>query len=203
MATESGKSYITSKPLLIIISGLPCTGKTTLGKQLAQEFSLPFIGRDGIKELLFDSLGWKDREWSKKLGSTSYSLLYHFARALLVADRSFILESNFKTEFDTDKFLKLSKRCSFEPLQILCQTDSEVLFQRFKQRSESEERHPGHVDRLNYEEFKSTLLKGKYEPLKIGGEIFTIDTTNFETTDYRSLSEKVKKKLLQRNLVSC
>jgi shikimate kinase len=47
---------------LIIISGLPCTGKTTLGRKLAQDLSLPLICRDSIKESLFDSLGYSDRE---------------------------------------------------------------------------------------------------------------------------------------------
>jgi len=32
-----------SKISLIIITGLPGTGKTTLGKKLAEEFRLPFI----------------------------------------------------------------------------------------------------------------------------------------------------------------
>lgn len=51
-----------SKISLIIITGLPGTGKTTLGRKLAEEFRLPFISKDDIKEFLFDNLGWKDRE---------------------------------------------------------------------------------------------------------------------------------------------
>jgi len=55
------------KPLLIIISGPPGTGKTTLGKRMANELHLPFVNKDSIKELLFDHLGWHDRAWSRKL----------------------------------------------------------------------------------------------------------------------------------------
>ena len=58
-----------SKAWLIIIWGLPCTGKTTLGPWLAKELGLPFVHKDGIKESLFESLGWKDRAWSKQLSS--------------------------------------------------------------------------------------------------------------------------------------
>ncbi|MFZ4462043.1 MAG: AAA family ATPase [Patescibacteria group bacterium] len=44
------------KSLLIIITGLPCTGKTTLGRKLAEELRLPFVSKDDFKELLFDDL---------------------------------------------------------------------------------------------------------------------------------------------------
>ena len=57
------------------------------------------------------------------------------------------------------------------------------MFERFQKRSESGERHPGHVDTQNYEEFKESLLKGKYYPLGIGGEIIEVDTTDFSSID--------------------
>ncbi len=181
-----------SKTLLIIISGPPCTGKTTLGKKIAREFRLPLISRDDIKESLFDSLGIKDREWSKKLGLASYKVLYQLVDSLLRAGQSLILESNFKPEFDNEIFLNFQKKYDLEILQIMCKTEGEILFERFKQRSESGERHPGHVDNQNYEEFKELLQKGKHRPLKIRGNVFDIDTTDFESTDYNSIFTAIK-----------
>ena len=181
-----------SKTLLIIISGPPCTGKTTLAKTISKEFRLPFISKDGIKESLFDSLGWKDREWSIKLSSASYGLIYYFLESQLAWGRSLIVESNFKAEFDTEKFLDLKKKYNYQPFQIQCKTDGQVLLERFKKRSLSGERHPGHVDNLTYEEFKPSLLKGKDEFLDIGGEVLEIDTTHFEAIDYESLFEAIE-----------
>jgi predicted kinase len=183
------------KPLLIIITGLACTGKTSLGHRLAAELHLPFVHKDGIKEILFDRLGWRDREWSKKMGRTSIELLYYFIEIQLKAGASLIAESNFKAEFANREFLELKQKYNFEPFQILCQTDGDVLFQRFRARSESGERHPGHVDHLNYDEFKPALLEGGSEALDIGGEILEVDTTDFQKIDYDRLLGVIKQSL--------
>jgi len=180
-----------SKTLLIIISGPPCSGKTTLGQRIAEEFRLPMITKDSIKEFLFDGIGTKDREWSKKLGLVSYDILYYITDSFLKAERPFILESNFKSENDTEKFLDLKKKYDFFPFQIQCKTNGEILFERFKQRAESGDRHPGHVDHLNYEELKEVLLKGAHDPLEIGGKVIDIDTTDFQSIDYKSLFNEI------------
>ena len=187
-----------SKPLVIVISGLPCTGKTTLGLRIAQEFSLSFVSKDGVKESLFESLGWSDREWSKKLGAASFHLLYYFMASQLAAGRSFIVEANFASDRDTERFLALKQTYDFEPFQILCVTDGEVLFQRFIERGESGKRHPGHVDHLTYDELQPALLKGRLEPLDIEGTLVEVDTTDFEVTDYEGLFTAIRVALQER-----
>jgi predicted kinase len=181
-----------TKPLLIIIAGAPCTGKTTLGQRLAQELRLPFVHKDGPKELLFDCIGWSDRAWSRKLGRASVEILFYFAESLLRAGQCFIVESNFSPPLHAERFLKLKQQYGFEPFQIQCICDGDVLFERFKQRAEVGERHPGHIDKLNYEEFEPLLLKGRYDPLEIGGRIYEVDTTNFASIDYRKIIEAIR-----------
>ena len=40
------------KPLLVVISGAPGSGKTALSRRLAPELKLPLISKDTIKEVL-------------------------------------------------------------------------------------------------------------------------------------------------------
>lgn len=168
----------------MIVTGLPGTGKTTLARQIAQTLRLPLIYKDGIKEKLFDTLGWSDREWSKKLGAATIAILFHMVEAQLAAGKSLVVESNFKEEFDTARFLAFKSKYGYFPIQIQLVADGETLYRRFQQRSENGERHPGHVDHLNYAEFEVTLRQGRRAPLGIGGEYIEVDTTDFERADF-------------------
>jgi predicted kinase len=183
--------------LVVIVTGLPGTGKTNLGMRIAREFSIPFINKDGIKERLFDSLGWEDRPWSKKLSLASVNLLYYFLEAQLAAGGSIVVESNFDSHLENPQFRQLKEKYSFEIFQILCVTQGEVLFERFRLRGQSGKRHPGHVDQATYEELSSILLKGRAEPLDIGGVLVEVDTTDYGGIDYDGLFSTIREALIK------
>lgn len=177
---------------VIIITGPTCTGKSTLAKKISDKFQIPVISRDEIKESLFDNIGWKDREWSKKLGKASFELMYQSIKKMLNLKKPFIIESPLNDELDTPKFLSLKKQFDFYPIQINCKCNGKILFERFKQRSESGDRHPGHVDHLNYDEYKTELLKGSRIPLKIGGNLIDFDSTDLSKIDYENIFEQIE-----------
>lgn len=176
---------------LIIIAGLPGTGKTTLSRKIAGHFGFPLLNRDALKENLFDTLGWSDREWSKKLARASYGLLYYIIDQLFFSQQVLLVESNFNNSFDTEPLRNLQQKHQFHVLQIICSTDPEILWDRFQKRSKSGERHPGHVDHLNYDEFRETILAGTYESLDLPGKILQVDTTDFAKIDYPLIYETI------------
>ncbi|USN53230.1 MAG: ATP-binding protein [Candidatus Nomurabacteria bacterium] len=182
-------------PLLILITGLPGSGKTTLARKIVDEFHFPLIARDDIKEQLFDTLGWSDRAWSRKLGIASYSILYFTLEKMLQAGISCIVESNFRSENDNLKMQELQKRYGARIIQIICTADGKVLLQRFKDRAESGQRHPGHVDQTNYDEFSVELLNAQVDQLQVEGSVIEIDTTKPEEIDYSSLFASVRSAL--------
>lgn len=182
------------RPLVIVISGLPCSGKTALGKRIASRFSLPFISKDDFKERLFDTLGWTDRVWSKKLSAASYSLMFGVLEAELEAGCSCILEGNFDPAVHAQSFLALKRAHDFEVVQIHCVTDSEVLLERFQARWASGTRHPGHADHVTFPEMRA-LASQNPPPLEIGGTTWELDTTQLDRIDDRELLSAIASRL--------
>lgn len=177
---------------LVIVHGLAATGKSTIAKYLASELGYVFLSKDHIKESLFDSLGIKDREWSKKLGKASYAILYSFLQELLQSSTSVVIETNFKPEIDSVHFQDILKHYNVSALQVLCYADGELLYERFLARGKSKERHPGHLDAESHLEHKEQLLKGKILPLKLDIPLIEIDTTHWSGVDKTDLVRRVK-----------
>lgn len=152
--------------------------------------------KDGIKERMFDRLGWSDRDWSRKLGLLTYDVLFYVTESLLAGGISFVLESNFHSVFHTPIFRSLKERYPFEPYQVFCFSDPQILMQRFRQRMDAGGRHPGHTDALYIDEFHITLVQGPGSPLDIGGQVVKLDTAEFERINYAELFEGIARQCL-------
>lgn len=62
------------RPLLIIVSGAPGTGKTTLARRLSERLSMFLLTRDDLKETLGDSLPSSSVSGSRALGRAAFRL---------------------------------------------------------------------------------------------------------------------------------
>lgn len=180
-----------SIPFLVIVTGHPASGKTTLARRLAVELNLPCFTKDDIKERLFDTLGWSDRAWSSKLGNATYSLLELIVENEVRAGRSVLVEFNFDTVVSTPHYLEIKQRYDFFPIQIVLEADAEILLQRFIDRTESGNRHPGNADNTVYDEYRERLAKGPYQPLDIGGTVIHFDTNDFTKFNYNDVLMQV------------
>lgn len=180
---------------VIILNGKPCTGKSHYLKKLSVDLDLSYITRDEFKELLFDDLGIEDQEWSKKLGGASYSLLFKVLEKLLKTKKSFILESNFNPTQHQQKLKALFEDYGYRSVEIFLETEPSVLFERYKARWNSGERHRGHVDNERFLEFEKKLKEDVLLPLGISDKMIKIDTTDFNKVDYEGLQERLKREM--------
>jgi catechol 2,3-dioxygenase-like lactoylglutathione lyase family enzyme/predicted kinase len=176
---------------LIIVTGPPASGKTALARRLADELRLPRLSRDDLKERLFDTLGWDDREWSKRLGAASYELVWQILESHLAAGSPLLVESNFRGTLPTERFRELGRRHPFTPHQVNCVADGATLVERYRERAHSPERHPGHGEEID-DELREQLERGRLDPLPIGGEIIEVDTTDPEVIDYEGLLRRLR-----------
>jgi predicted kinase len=150
---------------LVLVTGPPASGKTTLAQPLARDLGLPLLGKDTIKEALFDSLGTGDRAWSRRLGAASYAVLLAVARELPAA----VVDANFYSDHGPG-LLQACRR----PIEVFCRCPAAEVERRFTRRAPA--RHPGHVDHVLDAQLKAAL-DGGVGPLGLGGPVLEVDTS--------------------------
>ena len=148
----------------VVVSGLPGSGKTTLGRALASELGVPLLAKDTIKEALFDSLGTGDVDWSKRLGSASVSVLLALAA---LQDRA-VLESFWDPSCARPDLLALGGTT----IEVFCACSAATARNRYLRRA----RHPGHLDQQRVADFDAWLAAGRGEPLHLGGPLLEVRT---------------------------
>lgn len=182
-------------PTVILITGHPATGKTTLAKALTQELALPLLYRDRLKETLGDVLGWSTDEWSRRLGSATWKLLYDLVDMLLQAKVSHIVESNFDPNHDSPKWQVLYKRYSLHLIQLRCEAEPEIVLVRNRRRVETGQRHPIHHYDPDEHEYRQILEQGHIGWLDVPGERISINTGNLRPSAYHTIAEQLRQLL--------
>lgn len=166
---------------VVLVSGAPGAGKSTLAAPLASQLSFPLLSKDIIKETLFDQLGHIEGDEtasSKRLGATSMELLWRLA-----ADcPQVVIEANFRSQstYERERLKALSSR----PVEVYCRVPIAVAAERYSRRGASAGHHAVHVDRslpdTAFEEFQS--------PFNLG-PVLEVDTTH--AVDVEALAAEV------------
>jgi predicted kinase len=162
---------------LIVVSGLPCSGKSKIAERLGAELHWPLLCKDTYKELLFDTLGYSDRAWSKRVSGAAYALQFEHSAQLTASDVSHVLEGNFRWVEHQARFTELAKP-HVSILQVHCHAQPAVLIERFRLRAQSGTRHPGHVDIESLNEIEDELAQAQQHALPLSGKIVECDTSD-------------------------
>jgi predicted kinase len=129
---------------LVIVTGAPATGKTTIARALVRHLGYALICKDDIKESLANVLGSGDRERSRELGAAAYGVMQRLASRMLDERVDVILEANFRRE-QSEPWLGALAQGRDAPV-IVCSAAPEVRRERFRSRGAAGERHPVHLD---------------------------------------------------------
>ncbi len=166
---------------VVVVAGIPGSGKTTLGRALAAELQIPLLSKDTIKEALFDALGTGDLAWSRHLGLAAHRVMY-----ALVADlESVVLESHFWRGVSEPDLHALGRPL----IQVYCRCPVDVAVERYKRRAISTDRHPGHLPEHQSDEVIAQWASIEPEPLELEAPLIEADTTR--TVNIVDLAAKV------------
>lgn len=153
---------------VVVVSGAPGAGKSTLARPLAAELGFPILAKDVIKETLYDHLGHLGADpmaSSRRLGAASMELLWRLASEC----PHVVLEANFRAQstYEREQILALSA----SPVEVYCRVPASVAAARYAERGKSPEHHPVHAARSMPIEFFQEFQR----PLGLG-PVFEVDT---------------------------
>ncbi len=177
---------------IVLITGHPATGKTTLAHYLAQELCLPLIWKDQIKESLLETLGSSTTEWSRKLSTVAWKLLYQQVENLLQANVSHIVESNFDPIYANSRWQNLDQKYDFRLIQVRCETEPEILLKRYCQRIKDGNRRLGHVDASNDKVFLESIRQ-HIEWVAVESNRLSFDTTEIGEASHLKIAKKIRR----------
>ena len=193
---------------IIVLTGMPATGKSTVCRALTREFGFPIVEKDAIKEQLFDTLGFSCYAEKRALDHAANAVVIHMVERILEAGGSAIVDNNFDTESGR-KFSALLERYAPKCACVFLRGDLDVLHERYTKRDNSHQRHLGHVlqehyppregDSLYYtmtkDEFYEKFMKRGMDSFTCPGGRIEVDTTDFSRVDTEAIVAEVKKML--------
>jgi predicted kinase len=155
---------------LIVVSGAPGTGKSTIARELGVALRLPVLSLDPIKEALADVLGLGDEDWSNRVGDAAAEVVFRLA-----ADFPDAVAEGWWRGARRDRAVTEFAGA----LEVFCRSDPDLAAARSLARREGG-RHRIHRDMINPAGVGSAAyiasLAGEVTPLRLGGPLIEADT---------------------------
>lgn len=128
----------------ILVTGIPASGKTALAEYLSASLHIPLVSKDKIKEILFDTIGFRSRTEKVALGTGAMETMYYFAGQMMSTGQPFLLENNFEN-VSRPGIQSLLEEYGYQAVTVRLTGDYNVLFKRMTERNNSPDRHKGHI----------------------------------------------------------
>lgn len=152
---------------IVLISGSPGAGKTTLALPLADRLGWPLVSKDQIKETLFDAMGGAggSLEESRRFGAGAMETLW----AIAARCPKVVLEANFRprSDYENTRLVGLGGQV----VEVYCTCPMPEAIRRFKARGTAGV-HPAHPWRLMDDDAFAEFDR----PIGVG-DLITVDTT--------------------------
>jgi cytidylate kinase len=160
------------KNIMIIISGMAATGKTTFAEWFSQEVCVPLLSVDD----LWENFG------TATIPFTEYWVL---CENIMKQSSPLIIEFGF---WDEQKLIidELIKKYKYQTVNVRFVTSIEVAYQRFNDRRKL----GGTKPQITLEQYMKIVENSKN--FRFGNCIISIDTTDFSTVSFPDIAKQIQ-----------
>ncbi len=161
----------------VVVSGLPASGKTTIGRWLAEALGWPILDKDDFLEAEFDKFSAIDMARRQQLSRKSDAIFEQRAKG----QSSGVLVSFWRPSDQLVSYGTATEWISelqSPVVELHCRCDPAVAQKRFSSRT----RHPGHNDALRLDG-----LARQFDELAPLGPLGIWPCVTIETTDLRDI----------------
>ncbi|HBF14136.1 MAG TPA: hypothetical protein DDW30_00345 [Clostridiales bacterium] len=196
-------------PTLLMIAGLPASGKSTVARRLAGVFGMPVLEKDDLKEALFDTVGFRNYPEKRQLDVAANAVLLRAAGAVLDAGNSLCMVNNFRADMESGVREFLAAHPCRAGMLFLT-GDADVFWHRYAERDRVGARHiahalPDHYPLLSGEPMPNTVMSRErfrevFENLgmadfRVDCPSVCVDVTDPNAVNFDALTDRVSEML--------
>jgi predicted kinase len=163
------------KPLLIVVTGMPASGKTTLARLLSNEINCPLLSRDALKEGYVNTMKIAHSRMDDSAAIHIYEAFFEAIELFISKKISVIAEAAFQDKLWKPKLKGLLSKAEIKI--IICKTNIHLAKSRFEQRLSTDiSREKFHGDSALLKNETESLFEN-YVPVKMDVPILEVDTS--------------------------
>ena len=195
---------------MIILAGMPASGKTYVSREIASALGFPLVAKDKFKESLFDTLGWKEYPEKRRLDYAANAVLLDAVEIMLENGISVLIDDNFD-EVATRRVNELIDTYKVNCVTVFFDGDADAFYRRYIERDNAHARHLGHIIQDHYppfpgectdyemtrEEFRQKFEFRGIKDFRCHGKRIDIDATDPTTIDVKGLIQEIRKRLAE------
>jgi predicted kinase len=174
-------------PNLIVVTGRPASGKTTLAHALAKSVRCPVISRDEIKEGIVNTIENSGTTAIDDLNGYVYHVFFETIALLVGKSITLVIEAAFQHQLWAPKLEPLKKVARIR--LIVCSLHSQLAYSRYVQRGLQDPDRAGFHDDWAAQTAKEGVeyLNRSYQPPEMDVPTLAVDTSN----GYQPLFEEI------------